>query len=95
MGPDGGDPQGRIFDVGAEEGSRHLRDGAAKQSAWPNPLKPLRISTGISPTAPTMLTTIGPLIGIGLPPADAGMWTEPEATKVPVAQVTKPADKGD
>lgn len=52
-------------------------------------------SAGISPTVPTMLTTIGPLIGIGLAFVATGMWIDPEATKVPAAQVTNPATKGD
>ncbi len=42
-----------------------------------------------------MLTTIGPLIGIGLALVATGMWIDPEATKVPAAQVTDPATKGD
>jgi hypothetical protein len=50
---------------------------------------------GISPTAPTMLTTIGPLIGIGLPVGEAGMCIVPEATRVPAVQVTNPANRGD
>jgi hypothetical protein len=42
-----------------------------------------------------MLTTIGPLIGIGLPVGGAGIWIDPEATSVPVAHVINPAERGD
>jgi hypothetical protein len=42
-----------------------------------------------------MLTTIGPLIGMGLPVGGAGIWIDPEATRVPADQVTNPADRGD
>jgi hypothetical protein len=42
-----------------------------------------------------MLTTIGPLIGIGLPASGAGMWIVPDATRVAAAQVTNPADTRD
>ena len=43
MGSDGGDSQGRIFDVGAEEGSRQISMTARRNKApRRGPLKPLR-----------------------------------------------------